>query len=236
MCATGATPPARAGRVTAVRRAPFREPPGAGPRIRLRTTTAIDLPALAGVLVSNAAELPLTGVGTPRVDAHACADLLAMEATREHARCLTIIERATGRAVGLAVLLVPNPADEVPWISLLVIAADVQNRGLGTETAHRLERFLENQGWREVRLGVIAANAGALRFWQRLGYRELPGAWRSYNGMPHRMVTLARDLRAGAPRRAGEVAGLATGGPWSPDGETRGRVSTSRRAGRPVRA
>ena len=175
--------------------------PDSAARILLRRTSAADVPALVGVLASNLAELPLAGIAAGHVDRSACAGLLAAEMAREHATCLTLIERATGRAIGLAILVVPNPADRVPWISLLIVAADRQNLGLGTEAARALERNLAADGWHEVRLGVIAGNCAALRFWKRLGFRELPGGWRAYNGTPRTTITLSRRLPAGPGAR-----------------------------------
>ncbi len=155
---------------------PTAQPPA---RISLRVSTPADKPALTQVLVSNAALLPLCGIGAGAVDMARLGDVLEAEAGREHGSCVTVVERSTGHVIGLAVLLVPNPLDGTPWIALLIIAADHQGLGLGTEAALALERLLARAGWSEVRLSVLVDNPRALRFWQRLGYRELAGVWRA---------------------------------------------------------
>ena len=163
-------------------------------RTLLRLTTAADAPALSQVLASNAASLPWLGIGERTVDTGRLADVLEAKAGREHGRCVTVLERSTGCVIGVAALLVPNPVDGIPWISVLALAADHQNLGLGTEAALGLEGLLARAGWSEVRLSVLADNPRALRFWQRLGYRELAGAWRAYNGSSRGTITLAKTL------------------------------------------
>jgi len=123
---------------------------------------------------SNPASLPWLGIGERTVDTGRLADVLEAKAGREHGRCVTVLERSTGCVIGVAALLVPNPVDGIPWISVLALAADHQNLGLGTEAALGLEGLLARAGWSEVRLSVLADNPRALRFWQRLGYGSLP--------------------------------------------------------------
>lgn len=119
---------------------------------------------------------------------------LAVEAGRANGHCLALVERATGSVMGSASLVVPNPADGVPWIGLLIIRADRQNRGLGREAAVALERTLARDGWPEVRLAVLAANPRARRFWERLGYRQIDGCWRAYDGRARAGATLGKTL------------------------------------------
>ncbi|HXR27740.1 MAG TPA: GNAT family N-acetyltransferase, partial [Candidatus Baltobacteraceae bacterium] len=164
--------------------------------------TPADAPALAQVLASNAAALPWLGASALTADSGWFADVLEAKATREPGRCVTILERSTGCVIGLAALRVPNPSDSVPWISLLVLATGRQNQGLGTEAALELEERFARAGWSEVRLGVLADNVRELRFWQRLGYGELVGVWRAYNGSRRGTIVLSKTITA-PPRRLG---------------------------------
>lgn len=94
---------------------------------------------------------------------------LFAETAREHGRCLAIRRRNDGRLVGTAALVVPHP-DGYPWIGLLIIDGDRQRKGFGREAALAIEAALAEEGWREVRLGVLTRNEQALPFWQGGGY------------------------------------------------------------------
>jgi RimJ/RimL family protein N-acetyltransferase len=96
---------------------------------------------------------------------------LWVESNRENSRCLGIRRRVTGELVGTACLLVPHEKEPYPWIGLLLIHGQHQNQGLGAEAARAIDAALAWEGWPEVRLGVLQANPGARRFWERLGYQ-----------------------------------------------------------------
>lgn len=146
---------------------------------------------------SNPAFLRTMGTGLRGFDVADAERYLDAEAGRVNGQCLALVERVTGSLVGSAALAVPNPADGVPWIGLLIIRADRQNRGLGREAATAIERTLARDGWPEARLAVLAANPRARRFWERLGYRELDGCWRAYDGRARAGVTLSKALTRG---------------------------------------
>jgi RimJ/RimL family protein N-acetyltransferase len=174
-------------------------------RLRIRRARWADALALAEVFSSNPEFLRTSWAIRGGFDAAAAARYVDMESRRQNGLCLTVIERATHRIVGSAALLVPNPADGVPWIGLLIIAGDHQGAGLGAEAAQALERFLAERGWAEVRLGVLIANPRARRFWERLGYREMCGAWRCYNHVGVAGVMLSKPLRHEACRHGQRV-------------------------------
>ncbi len=184
-------------------------------RLTLHRASQAEAPALAVVFASNSEFLRTSWACHQTFDAAEAARHLEMESQRENGLCLSIVERATHRVIGLAVLQVPNPVDSVPWIGLLIVAADRQDEGFGSEAAWALERLLARQGWPEVRLNVLVANPRARRFWERLGYRELQGAWRAYNGQRQATVTLGkllaeRQRKHGSPqpRRMRDCSGL----------------------------
>jgi RimJ/RimL family protein N-acetyltransferase len=127
-------------------------------RLTLHRARQAEAPALAAVFASNLEFLRASWACHQPFDAAEAARYLETESQRENGLCLSIVERATRRVIGMAALLVPNPADGVPWIGLLIVAADRQDAGLGGEAASALERLLERQGWPEVRLNVLVAN------------------------------------------------------------------------------
>ncbi len=83
---------------------------------------------------------------------------------------MTIRLCATDEVVGCAAMLLPNPDDELPWIGLLLIDADHQRHGLGSEVGSAIDDFLLGAGWKRVRLNVLTAQPDARRFWEQLGY------------------------------------------------------------------
>ncbi len=64
----------------------------------------------------------------------------------------------------------------VSFIALLMIAKPHRGHGLGEKVVKMLEiDFTRNHGCKIMRLGVMTNNPGALRFWERLGYRIYKG-------------------------------------------------------------
>jgi RimJ/RimL family protein N-acetyltransferase len=95
---------------------------------------------------------------------------LQAETRRENSHCLAIRFQDTNKLVGTAALVAPHPNKPFPWIGLLLIDRKWQGRGLGAEAAHAIEDRLADAGWNEVHLGVMQANPGARRFWEKQGY------------------------------------------------------------------
>jgi RimJ/RimL family protein N-acetyltransferase len=135
------------------------------------------------------------GAGVGHYDVAEAQRYLETEGGRTNGQALVLVERDSGAVIGSAALLVPNPADGIPWIGLLILRADRQGRGLGREAATAIERRLARDGWAEVRLAVLATNPRARRFWERLGYRQVDGCWRAYDGRARAGATLGKVLR-----------------------------------------
>jgi RimJ/RimL family protein N-acetyltransferase len=163
-------------------------------RLLLRPAAVVDLSALVAVFRSNPAYLRTMGAGFGRFDSADAERYLGTETGRANGACLVLVERATRAVIGSAALTVPNPADGIPWIGLLIIRSDCQGRGLGREAATAIERRLARYGWPEVRLAVLASNPRARRFWERLGYRQVDGPWRAYDGRARAGATLGKAL------------------------------------------
>jgi len=95
---------------------------------------------------------------------------LVQETLRENSHCLAIRLRETGQVVGMVAFVAPHPEVPSPWIGLLIISADCQSQGLGSEAATALEEYLRGKGWADVRLAVLQGLPKARQFWERLGY------------------------------------------------------------------
>ena len=64
-------------------------------------------------------------------------------------------------------------APAVWHIGLFIVASSLQGRGVASIAYERLEAWFVGNGARWIRLGVVAGNVRAERFWHRLGYREV---------------------------------------------------------------
>lgn len=58
-------------------------------------------------------------------------------------------------------------------LGLMLLATPLHGQGLAEPLHAAFEAWAASRGTRWLRLGVVAGNARAERFWQRLGYREL---------------------------------------------------------------
>ena len=131
-----------------------------------------DADALATVFASNvdyfraAGDVEDDAESVPSTVAH---EYLDEELHRRGGRCLLVLDRRR-EVVGTVAMLVPHPREPCPWIGLLLIDGSRHGEGLGTATAHAVEHLLADEGWTEVRIGVLASNPSALAFWTRRGY------------------------------------------------------------------
>ncbi len=143
-----------------------------GERILLRSVShdlATDLvPAYNGDAHFNA----LSGISTDLTPAAVEADMIE-SLGMPGGRVWRITRLSDGVLLGVATTaLVPPPKNA--WIALLIIRAEYQRQGYGTETVRLLEgQFFALPEVSRIGLGVQVTNTGALAFWQSLGY--IPG-------------------------------------------------------------
>lgn len=74
--------------------------------------------------------------------------------------------------IGIAYILVQSPYDAKSWIGTLVIHADWQRHGYGTEAVQLLESYLHSNHISSLHVGIVAEHDTALRFFGRLGYEQ----------------------------------------------------------------
>lgn len=92
-----------------------------------------------------------------------------------HSDADVLLARSEGRLVGIAVTLAhhPDAADPDPWIGLLMVHAQEQRSGYGSELAGLIEDRFRAEGRTGIRLAVLENNTRALAFWTALGYEEI---------------------------------------------------------------
>lgn len=159
----------------------------ASPRLVIREAQPDDLPGLLPVYLSNPAFVAMSE-GSAGESGYFDLEMLQrdwhVQTQMLGAAMLGIYLKETGEAVGMAGYLAENPSDGYPWLGLLMIHADHQRQGLGSEAyAHLAAYFAGELGWTALRLGVLRDNAPARTFWDRLGFRHVRDATNS-NGHP----------------------------------------------------
>jgi ribosomal protein S18 acetylase RimI-like enzyme len=152
-------------------------------RLPLTTTRLVldeprenDLPGLLAVALSNPGFLAAhegSGGEAGRFDLDMLARDLAVADVDPARHTLVIRRRDDGAVVGMAETLDLHPRDQVPWIGLLQLHADVQRQGLGREAAEALADAYRSSGVSRLRLGVDHGNDGASAFWCALGYQKV---------------------------------------------------------------
>ncbi|MFJ9892830.1 GNAT family N-acetyltransferase [Streptomyces sp. NPDC091280] len=117
-----------------------------------------------------------------------------------------LLARGAGRLVGIAITLGthPDPADDDPWIGLLMIDATQQQQGHGRQLASLVEDRFRTAGRTAVRLAVLDNNPSALAFWTTLGYKVIDHRPDRQLGRP--CTVLRKQLRA--TRHSARVAVL----------------------------
>jgi GNAT superfamily N-acetyltransferase len=81
--------------------------------------------------------------------------------------------REPGGALVAAATVVGDFLAEHVWhIGLFLVATSLHGSGAAHAIYDRLERWMRERGARWIRLGVVAGNARAERFWERSGYVE----------------------------------------------------------------
>ena len=80
---------------------------------------------------------------------------------------------AGGALAGMAVVIEDLIADDVWHIGLFIVATRLHGSGAARAIYEALERWMKAGGARWLRLGVVAGNSRAERFWEKCGYRDV---------------------------------------------------------------
>jgi len=79
----------------------------------------------------------------------------------------------TGAIAGIADVIEDLIGDDVWHIGLFIVATRLHGSGAARAMYDALERWMRAGGARWLRLGVVADNPRAGRFWEKAGYREI---------------------------------------------------------------
>ena len=142
-------------------------------RLEIHRVAPADHPSIAAVFATNLEFLALQGdvpPGTSELPDGLVDSFVGDES--EAGGSVWVVRDEAGATVAVAATLV-HPRERVPWIGLLVVHAACQGQGSGRRIERLLTRQFRDQGYGVARLGVLTTNPRALRFWTRIGYREI---------------------------------------------------------------
>ena len=80
---------------------------------------------------------------------------------------------SAGRLIAMASVISHLLAEGVWHIGLFIVASSLHGTGTAASLYAGLEGWMQRQGARWVRLGAVAGNARAERFWERRGFAEV---------------------------------------------------------------
>lgn len=75
--------------------------------------------------------------------------------------------------IGIMEYLLHNPGDGRPWLGLLLIRKELQGQGYGKRALSLFESILQKHGKTSYRIGVVAGNKPARRFWRARGFVKI---------------------------------------------------------------
>ena len=150
-------------------------------KVTVRDARASDLARVAEIKVRNwrdtYAPLVPGEVLSPFLDDAAQVKHLAEDVARP-STILLVAEDEARRIVGFALTYVDEEPD--PWLESLHVLREQRSNGAGTALVRATAARLRTRGHAALRLGVVAGNEGAMRFYERLGATHTgrePAAW-----------------------------------------------------------
>ena len=133
-----------------------------------------DIPALQAFFEANP-EYYLAVRGTPPSPTEAREELESTpppDFRFERVRLLKFVP-GEGPMAAMASITSNMLADGVWHVGLLIVATKLHGSGAARDIYRALEDWMRSRGAKWLRLGVVAGNARAERFWERLGYVEV---------------------------------------------------------------
>jgi len=101
-----------------------------------------------------------------------------LEISRQEGGCFCGIFNAAGQLIGVVDFILSGfeGKTDTAFLSLLMIALQYRNQGIGIETVRLVEAEIKkNTCISEIRSGVQVNNPQAIQFWQKNGYRIVSG-------------------------------------------------------------
>jgi GNAT superfamily N-acetyltransferase len=117
------------------------------------------------------------------------------------------------RLVGVLDAIPDHPLPGTWFIGLLLLDPARRGGGLGRRVYQAFERWAAASGARRIELGVVEANAGAVRFWERLDFQRVERRSPRRFGLREHIVDVwRRELPPRRPDSGEDPHGRSVGG------------------------
>lgn len=141
---------------------------------RARQMTEDDIPRLQAFFQANPEyHVSVNGVPPGPNEAREEWDSLPPKEIRYGKRWMIDVTAADGSMDAMANVVSDMLAQDVWHIGLFIVATRLHGKGAGAGIYEALEGWMRQHGAQWIRLGVVAGNARAERFWEKMGYVEV---------------------------------------------------------------
>ena len=149
--------------------------PGDDDRWRMRILGADDVDELQRFFDANPEYFRTVNGEPPRADeaAHELADVPPAGMPYREMLLIGFVDDASDALVGMATVVSDFIAAHVWHIGLFIVASELHGSGAAQALYRTLERWMRGHGAEWIRLGVVAGNTRAERFWERSGYVQV---------------------------------------------------------------
>ena len=96
--------------------------------------------------------------------------------------------------VGVIDLFRDHPEPRIWYLSVLMLDPAVRDRGLGTRIYEAFKRWAAARGAERIKLGVLVQNQAALRFWQRMGFRQIGTDTHQIHGRTNEVIRMEHRI------------------------------------------
>lgn len=86
------------------------------------------------------------------------------------------------------------PEKGIWFLGLFIIDEDFKKTGFSYHAYHYFEETLVPVGVNKIRLGVLAGNQTALRFWSKIGFAEIDRQQKTFNTETHWVLLMEKEL------------------------------------------
>lgn len=145
----------------------------AGPGFRALESGEADIPALQRFFEDNPEYFLVTSGEGPHADQgrEEFEELPPPDFPYDRKWTIRFVDSG-GAMLALAIVVSDLPAPGVWHLALFIVATRLHGSGEARHFHDALEAWIRGSGAQWLRLGVVAGNARAERFWERLGYAE----------------------------------------------------------------